>query len=132
MTAPDKILIKRWSWAQFHNNSIQLKFNPNLSDKSIQISDKRIRNVKNRIFRLPMHLHKHQVYSLEQHSQSEIWSAIIRINSEGKSLIMIIGPGKLLFLWIYRYSWWFLYISWLKKFHYTLSSAINYHCAVFT
>ena len=44
-----------------------------------------------------MHLHKHQVYSLEQHSQSEIWSAIIRINSEGKSLIMIIGPGKLLF-----------------------------------
>jgi len=44
-----------------------------------------------------MHLRKHQVYSLEQHSQSEIWSAIIRINNEGKSLIMKIGPGKLLF-----------------------------------
>ena len=36
-----------------------------------------------------MNLHKHQLYLLEQHSESfKIWSAIIRINTEGKSLIM--------------------------------------------
>jgi len=41
-----------------------------------------------------MNLHKHQLYSLEQQSESfNIWSASIRINSEGKSLIMILGPG---------------------------------------
>jgi len=35
-----------------------------------------------------MNLHKCQLYLLEQHS----WSAIIRINTEGKSLIMKLGP----------------------------------------
>jgi len=44
-----------------------------------------------------MNLHKHQLYLLEQHSESfKIWSAItfcIRINTEGKSLIMKLGPG---------------------------------------
>jgi len=31
-----------------------------------------------------MNLYKHQLYSLEQHSESfKIWSAIIRIKSEG-------------------------------------------------
>jgi len=39
-----------------------------------------------------MNLHKHQLYLLEQHSESfKIWSAIIRINTEGKSLIMKMG-----------------------------------------
>jgi len=37
-----------------------------------------------------MNLHKHQ---FEQHSESfKIWSAIIKINTEGKSLIMKLGP----------------------------------------
>jgi len=40
-----------------------------------------------------MNLHKHQLYLLEQHSESfKIWSAI-RINTEGKFLIMKLGPG---------------------------------------
>ena len=40
-----------------------------------------------------MNLHKHQLYLLEQHSESfKIWSAISRINTEGKSLIMKLGP----------------------------------------
>jgi len=43
-----------------------------------------------------MNLHKHQLYLLEPHSESfKIWSAIIRINTEGKSLIMKLGPGLL-------------------------------------
>jgi len=45
-----------------------------------------------------MNLHKHQfkLYLLEQHSESfKIWSAIIRINTEGKSLIMKLGPDQL-------------------------------------
>ena len=46
------------------------------------------RNVKTRIYCLPMNLHKHQLYLLEQHRESfKIWSAIIRINTEGISLI---------------------------------------------
>jgi len=41
-----------------------------------------------------MNLHKHQLYLLEQHSESfNMWSAIIRISTEGKSLIMKLGPG---------------------------------------
>jgi len=42
-----------------------------------------------------MNLHKHQLHLLEQHSESlnKIWSAIIRINTEVKSLIMKLGPG---------------------------------------
>jgi len=41
-----------------------------------------------------MNLHKHQLYLLEQHSEPiKIWSAIIRINKEGKSLIVKLGPG---------------------------------------
>jgi len=39
-----------------------------------------------------MNLHKHQLYLLKQHSESfKSWSAIIRINTEGKSLIMKVG-----------------------------------------
>ena len=52
--------------------------------------------LKSKIYRLPMNLHKHQLYLLEQHRESfKIWSAIIRINTEGKSLIMKLGPGLL-------------------------------------
>jgi len=40
-----------------------------------------------------MNLHKHQSYLLKQHSESlKIWSAIIRIDTEGQSLIMKLGP----------------------------------------
>jgi len=43
-----------------------------------------------------MNLHKHQLYLLEQHRKSyEICSATIRINTEGKSLNMKLGPGYL-------------------------------------
>ena len=46
-----------------------------------------------------MNLHKHQLYLLEQHSESfKVWSAIIRINTEGKSLIMKFGPGTVTLL----------------------------------
>ena len=41
-----------------------------------------------------MNLRTHQLYLLKQHSESfKIWLAIIRINIEGKSLIMKLGPG---------------------------------------
>ena len=40
-----------------------------------------------------MDAHNNQLYLLEQHSESfEIWSTIKRINTEGKSLIMKLGP----------------------------------------
>jgi len=41
-----------------------------------------------------MILHKRRLYVLEQHSKSfKMLSVIIRINTEGKSLIMKLGPG---------------------------------------
>jgi len=41
-----------------------------------------------------MNLHKHQLYLLEQRSESfKSWSPIIRINTEGKSVIMKSSPG---------------------------------------
>jgi len=41
-----------------------------------------------------MYVHKHQLYLLEQHRESlEIWSAIIKTNTEGKSLIIKLNPG---------------------------------------
>ena len=41
-----------------------------------------------------MNLHKHQLYLWEEHSDSfQIWSAIIRINTEGNSSIMKLGLG---------------------------------------
>jgi len=44
-----------------------------------------------------MNLHKHQLYLLELHSESfKIWSAIIRIDIDGKSLIMKLGPVLLI------------------------------------
>ena len=39
-----------------------------------------------------MNLDKHQLYLLEQHSESfKNWLAIIRINTEDKSMIMKLG-----------------------------------------
>ena len=56
----------------------------NISAKITHISDKFIRNFKSRIYSLPIHVHKQQLYWLEQHSDSfKKWSAIIRINTEG-------------------------------------------------
>ena len=50
-----------------------------------------------------MNLHKHHLYLFEQNSESfKIWSAIIRINTEGKSLIMKLGPGCLLMPTVYN------------------------------
>ena len=47
-----------------------------------------------------MNLHKHQLYLLEQHSESfKIWSAIIRINTESKSSIMKLAQ-VLLATWV--------------------------------
>jgi len=64
-----------------------------MSSKITHISDKFIRNVQSRKYSLPLHLHKHQLYLLEQHIKTvNIWSAIIRINTEGKSLIINLGP----------------------------------------
>jgi len=46
-------------------------------------------------YSFPMNLHTHQLYLLEQHSKSfKIWSAIIRINTDGKSMIMKLGPDR--------------------------------------
>ena len=40
------------------------------------------------------------MFLLEQHSESfKIWSAIIRINTDGKSLIMKLGPGIIRLNW---------------------------------
>jgi len=62
----------------------------------LHISDKLIRNVKRRIYSLPMNLHKLQLDLLQQHSESfNNWSAIIWINTECKSLIMKLVPGHL-------------------------------------
>jgi len=42
---------------------------------------------------IPMNLHKHKWYALEQDSKSfKPWSTKIRINPEGKSLIMKSSP----------------------------------------
>ena len=40
-----------------------------------------------------MNLHKHQLYLLEHSESFKSWSAIIRINTEGKPLIMKVCPG---------------------------------------
>jgi len=43
-----------------------------------------------------MHLHKDQLYLLDQHSKSfEIWSALIRINTEGYIVDNEIGLGTI-------------------------------------
>jgi len=48
-----------------------------------------------------VNLLKHQLYFLEQQSESfKIWSAIIRINTEGNSLIMKLDPVRCTELYI--------------------------------
>jgi len=79
---------------------INTTLNPvyNISGQTIHISDKFIKNVKSRINRLGLHVHKHWLYLLEQHGQSfKIWSAIIRINTRGKSLIVKLDPDNVNF-----------------------------------
>ena len=50
-------------------------------------------SVQSRIYSSPMRVLNHQLYLLEQHSDSyKNMSAIIRINTQGKSLIMKLGP----------------------------------------
>ena len=42
-----------------------------------------------------MNLHKHKLYLFKQHSESfNIWSEIIMINTEGKSLIVKLGHSQ--------------------------------------
>jgi len=78
----------------FINIESGLSLIQNSSSKIIHFSDKIIRNVKSRIYNLPMTLHKHQLYLLQQHNESfEVFSAIIRTNTEGQSLVMTLGPG---------------------------------------
>jgi len=43
-----------------------------------------------------MNLHQHQLYLFDHQSESiDIWSAIIRISTEGESLIMKVGPASI-------------------------------------
>jgi len=62
-----------------------------------------------------MNLHTHLFYLLEQHSKSfKMLSAFIRINNEGKSLIMKLGPGphaipEIMFTTMFTTSTTFLY-----------------------
>ena len=78
---------------QFHNTLLRHRFNPINFMQNYNISNNFIKIVWSRIYSLPMNLHKHQLYLLEQHSESfKSRSAIIRINTEGKSLIIKLGP----------------------------------------
>mgnify|MGYP007091344545 CR=1 FL=1 len=59
----------------------------------IHSSNNFIRIVKSRIYSLPMNLHTHQLYLLQQHSESfKSWSGIIKVTTTGKTLIMKLGP----------------------------------------
>jgi len=92
-----------------------------------------------------MNLHKHQLYLFEQHSESfNVWSAVIRINTEGKSLIMKLGPFltgnlKSAILWLNNF-----FFSTYQVFYYTnykstafiiqniiLKPPITLHCCSF-
>ena len=86
-------------WNEFNKISIHIKTmksGPNFiilkSDLGlIQYISCKIIHISNNF--ITMNLHKHQLYLLEQHSESfKSWSAIIRINTEGKSLIMKFCP----------------------------------------
>jgi len=51
-------------------------------------------NIK--LFSLPLNIQRYQWYLYEQHSESfTIWSALIRIKREGKSLILNSRTGRL-------------------------------------
>ena len=49
--------------------------------------------LKQNIQFINLYIHTHQLYLLKQHSESyNIWSAIMRINTEDKTLIVKFGP----------------------------------------
>ena len=59
-----------WTGLDFIIIKSGLSLIQNISCKIIHISDKFIRNVKSKIYRLPMNLHNHHLYLLEQHRKS--------------------------------------------------------------
>ena len=68
-----------------------------------------------------MNLHKHQLYLLEQNSESfKCLSAIIRINTEGKSLIMKFGPGLINFMLIYFHNWENIYFYFYFQYNWCI------------
>ena len=83
-----KLKLFKWipKWLDFIIIWSGLSWIRNITCKSLNISIKFIRNVKSRIYSLPINLHKHLLYLLEQHSGLyEIWSAIKWIHTEGKN-----------------------------------------------
>ena len=88
-----------------------------------------------------MNLHTHQLYLLEQHSESfKILSAIIRINTEGKSLIMKVGPDNIPHMWsvesvmcrtvqtiLLFYKPHFVMVSLHRKKHRKLKTSIHFN-----
>ena len=91
-----------------------------ISGKNIDTSDKsiRFRNVENRLYSLPTHVDKHQLYLLEIHSESfDFWTAHMRINTEGKSLVMNVGPAVLRIAMQYNFLKYFAIISWIIEHH---------------
>ena len=71
-----------------------------------------------------MNLQKHQLYLFGQHSESfKIWSAIIRINTEGKSSIMKLGPG-LLKLFLKQLSFYVAFSYMISKVKEVLMSEV--------
>ena len=115
---------------QFHNHLIQLKFNP----KYFMQNSTYFRQLYQKCWKQYMSLYtgKHQLYLLEQHSESyEIWSATIRINTDGKSLNMKLGP-QLDFISKYIHSDLFLTFAG-KILHVSLFCPYKYnwcHCRV--
>ena len=86
------------TWNQFHNTLIRLRFNPIYFMQNYTYFKQFYQECLSRIYSLIMNLH--QLYLLEQHSESfKICSAIIRINTEGKSLIMKLAPYYLNIEW---------------------------------
>ena len=76
--------------AGFYYHLIRLKFNPKKFLHYYTYINFFIKNVNSRLYSLPMNTYIHQLYLLEQHSESfKSWSAIIRINTEGKSFLFI-------------------------------------------
>ena len=87
---PDKIC----SFVCLVLSTSDLRSNPKYFRQNYTYFSKFFRNVKSRTYySIPTNLHKHKLYLLEHHNESfEIWSDIIRINTERKSLIMKSSP----------------------------------------
>ena len=88
------VLVNVLGWISLSFSPAYGKFNPkSFMQNYTKNRTTFIRNFKSRINSLPLNHHKPQLYLLEQYSESfGIWSAIIRINREGKSLIMKSSP----------------------------------------